>query len=226
MTRLADLIIQFEPELLARHGHHLLPSHVRALGALKACRSRFAPQMLAACTGCHTQRCLPHSCGHRACPHCQHHDSQAWLQRQLQALVPATYFLVTFTLPAQLRALAWHHQRQVYALLMQCAWDTLKTFSLNDKKLAGTPGAVAAGVRRSSLGVATLARGQHLSRKAAAAGLQCRQGLSLAGQHSVTMALQQFGLKLCNQVGQAHHGWQPVVVDVDVDVDVDVQPMV
>ena len=132
MTRLADLIIQFEPELLARHGHHLLPSHVRALGALKACRSRFAPQMLAACTGCHTQRCLPHSCGHRACPHCQHHDSQAWLQRQLQALVPATYFLVTFTLPAQLRALAWHHQRQVYALLMQCAWDTLKTFSLND----------------------------------------------------------------------------------------------
>jgi hypothetical protein len=143
MMRLADVITQFEPALWACHGQQLLPSHARALAALKTCRSRFAPQMLAACEGCHTQRCLPHSCGHRACPHCQHHDSQLWLQRQLQALVPATYFLVTFTLPAQLRSLAWQHQRQVYALLMQCAWDTLKTFSLNDKQLAGTPGAVA-----------------------------------------------------------------------------------
>jgi hypothetical protein len=143
MMRLADLIAQFEPELLQRHGHRMLPSQRQALAALKTCRSRFAAQMLASCEGCHNQRCLPHSCGHRACPHCQHHDSALWLQRQLQALVPATYFLVTFTLPAQLRHLAWGHQRVVYALLMQCAWDTLKTFSLNDKQLAGTPGAVA-----------------------------------------------------------------------------------
>ena len=121
MTRVADLITQFEPELLTRYGAQLLPSHRQALAALKHCRSRFAPQMLASCQGCHSQRCLPHSCGHRACPHCQHHEAQAWLQRQLQALVPATYFLVTFTLPAQLRTLAWQHQRRVYALLMQCA---------------------------------------------------------------------------------------------------------
>lgn len=143
MTRVADLITQFEPELLTRYGSQLLPSHRQALAALKHCRSRFAPQMLASCQGCHSQRCLPHSCGHRACPHCQHHEAQAWLQRQLEALVPATYFLVTFTLPAQLRTLAWQHQRRVYALLMQCAWATLKTFSQNDRQLAGTPGAVA-----------------------------------------------------------------------------------
>lgn len=143
MIKLAELIAQFEPELLARHGHHLLPSHRQALAALKACRTRFAPHMLAACQGCHSQRSLPHSCGHRACPHCQHHESAVWLDRQLKALVPATYFLVTFTLPAQLRHLAWSHQRVVYELLMRCAWDTLKTFSLNDPKLAGTPGALA-----------------------------------------------------------------------------------
>lgn len=143
MMRLADLITQFEPALLERYGPRLLPSHHQALAALKHCRSQFAPHMLAACEGCHVQRCLPHSCGHRACPHCQHHDSAQWLQRQLRALVPATYFLVTFTLPAQLRSLAWQHQRVVYELMMQCAWHTLQTFSLNDAKLAGTPGAVA-----------------------------------------------------------------------------------
>ena len=143
MMRLADLIAQFEPELMARHGPQLLPSQRQALGALKTCRTRFAHHMLAACSGCHTQACLPHSCGHRACPHCQHHESAAWLQRQLQALVPATYFLVTFTLPVQLRTLAWANQRVVYETLMRAAWDTLKTFSQNDPKLAGTPGALA-----------------------------------------------------------------------------------
>jgi hypothetical protein len=91
--------------------------------------------------------------------------------------------------------------------------------------LAVRTGAVAAGVRQAALAVATLTRGQHLSRKAAAAALECGQGLSLAGQHLLPMALQQLGLKLCDQVGQAHHGWPPVGVDVDVD-DGDVQAMV
>jgi len=143
MMRLADLIAQFEPALLTQYGAQLLPSHHRALAALKTCRTRFAPHMLAACEGCHTQACLPHSCGHRACPHCQHHESALWLQRQLKALVPATYFLVTFTLPAPLRPLAWAHQRVVYEALMRGSWDTLRTFSQNDRKLAGTPGALA-----------------------------------------------------------------------------------
>ena len=142
MIALAELIERFEPELLQRYGPRLLPSQYKALAAMKRCRTRFAPRMLAQCTACGEQRSVPHSCGHRACPHCQHHDSQVWLQRQLQSLVPATYFLVTFTLPSELRGLAWGHQRVVYALLMQCAWETLATFSRNDPKLGATPGAV------------------------------------------------------------------------------------
>ncbi len=56
-----------------------------------------------------------------------------------------SYFLITFTftLPAELRGLAWQHQRTVYDKLMQCAWETLRTFSQNHKQLQGCPGAVA-----------------------------------------------------------------------------------
>jgi hypothetical protein len=57
--------------------------------------------------------------------------------------VPAEYFLITFTLPAELRALAWAHQGVLYDLLMRCAWDTLRTFSQNDRQLRGVPGAIA-----------------------------------------------------------------------------------
>jgi hypothetical protein len=57
--------------------------------------------------------------------------------------VPAEYFLLTFTLPAEFRALAFAHQEAIYDLLMHCSWETVRTFSHNDKQLQGTPGAIA-----------------------------------------------------------------------------------
>jgi len=57
--------------------------------------------------------------------------------------VPAEYFLLTFTLPEELRPLAWQHQRTLYTLMIRCVWETVRTFSQNDKQLQGIPGAVA-----------------------------------------------------------------------------------
>jgi len=51
--------------------------------------------------------------------------------------------MVTFTLPAQLREMAWLNQSFVYALLFKLAWEVLKTFGLNDGKLLGKVGATA-----------------------------------------------------------------------------------
>ncbi len=47
------------------------------------------------------------------------------------------------TLPKEFRALAWQHQKAVYNLLFQCAWETLQSFSLTDKQLKGIPGVIA-----------------------------------------------------------------------------------
>jgi len=56
---------------------------------------------------------VPHSGGHRACPHCQHHERQPWLERQRKTRVPGENFLLTFTLPAAFRTLALAHQRSL-----------------------------------------------------------------------------------------------------------------
>ena len=79
---------------------------------LQICRSSLCAQMLAQCASCGAQRLVPHSCGHRSCPHCQHFESQRWIERQTQALLSGTYFLITFTLPQELRGLAWSHQQR------------------------------------------------------------------------------------------------------------------
>ena len=143
MIAMAAVIERFEADFVRQYQNAILPSHLQALHAMKLCRSSLGPRMLAQCSGCDEQRFVPHSCGHRNCPHCQHFESQRWIERQTRALVPGSYFLITFTLPAQLRTLAWQHQRTVYALSMQCAWATLHSFSQNHKQLQGSPGAVA-----------------------------------------------------------------------------------
>ena len=143
MIRLATVIDTFEAGFLAHYRDRLSAEHYRALAAMKQCRTQASPMLQVICTGCEHQKLVPHSCGHRHCPHCQHHESQQWLERQLKKQVPAEYFLLTFTLPAEFRALAWAHQRVVYELLMRCSWETVRLFSQNDKQLQGTPGAIA-----------------------------------------------------------------------------------
>lgn len=140
---ISSIIKTFEHDFLDQYQGRLLPSHLKALSAMKICRTNAAPRMLAGCVDCNYQTFVPHSCGHRLCPHCQSHESQQWLERQLQKQLPVEYFLTTFTLPAELRSIAWQHQRRLYDLLIRCAWETLRDFSENDQSLQGTPGAIA-----------------------------------------------------------------------------------
>jgi hypothetical protein len=142
MMLLSSIIQTFEAEFLATY-QHVLPSQRNALTALKQCRTTHSPMMLAQCDDCEKHVFIPHSCGHRNCPHCQHHESQQWLDRQLNKQVPAAYFLLTFTLPEELRPLAWQQQRILYDLMIRCSWETLNTFAQNDPQLQGQVGAIA-----------------------------------------------------------------------------------
>ena len=143
MIRLSSIIKTFGSSFREEFRDEILPSHRQALSAMESCRTRQNLKMLLGCTECGQKIYVPHSCGHRNCPHCQNHESQQWLERQLKKQVRAEYFLVTFTLPAEFRPLAWRHQRRIYSRMIQCCWDILKTFSRNDKELQGTPGAIA-----------------------------------------------------------------------------------
>ena len=139
MILLSAIINQFESGFLTKYQQTILPSHRKALFFMKRCRQEHGPHMLAKCS-CGTKQYIPHSCGHRSCPHCQNHESHRWTETQLKKLLPAEYFLITFTLPKELRDLAWRNQKLVYGLLFQCVQQVLKTFTVNDNSLQGTAG--------------------------------------------------------------------------------------
>ena len=117
-------------------------SHKKALQSMQKCRQSHGPHMLARCSNddCQEQTYIPHSCGHRSCPHCQNHESWQWIENQLKKQLPAQYFLITFTLPQQLRQLVFWNQQLIYSLMFFCVQEVLKTFTLNDKQLQGLAG--------------------------------------------------------------------------------------
>lgn len=140
--KISHIIKRFESDYFHHYGHSSLPSHQHALARLKDCRSEFSPMMKLECADCHKLAYLPHSCGHRNCPHCQHHESQVWIDKQLKRRVKCKYVLTTFTIPAEFRPLFFSHQRILYALMFAIIWETLQTFSQTDKALQGIPGAI------------------------------------------------------------------------------------
>jgi len=49
MIRLASIVKQFEKDFTQKYQKNLLPSHFKALAAIKTCRSTHSPKMLMQC---------------------------------------------------------------------------------------------------------------------------------------------------------------------------------
>jgi hypothetical protein len=93
--------------------------------------------VLYACESCGRTQTVGRSCGNRHCPTCQQDKTHAWLEKPIDRLLPCPYFLVTFTLPAELRALARSHRRVVYAALFEASSEALRALAA-DPKFVGT----------------------------------------------------------------------------------------
>ena len=141
--KLASIVDQYYDAFKAKYAARLLPAHLKALKAIMRCRTPQAGELQVRCTECDHLQWQPLSCGHRSCPQCQNHEASQWLDRQQVKLLPVEYFMLTFTLPYELRALAWHHQTTVYNLLFATASSTLKDFGLNPIHLGADIGMTA-----------------------------------------------------------------------------------
>ena len=138
--RLVSILDQYHHAFQAKYGSQLLPGHLRAIEAISRCRTPQAGELFVKCFGCGHATWHPRSCGHRSCPQCQNHEASIWLDRQQAKLLPVDYFMATFTLPYELRFLAWNNQTIVYNLLFACVSSTLNDFGLNPKNLGANIG--------------------------------------------------------------------------------------
>ena len=108
----------------------------RALWALTHCRTPALGGNAFACPRCGRVHFAWHSCNHKACPQCGRQATARWVARELTKLVRAPYFLVTFTLPAELRGEFFGpHARQAYDLFFTAVARALSEKLAADKGL-------------------------------------------------------------------------------------------
>jgi len=141
MGRLNTLFAQHGAAYLQRFAATMPAVHQKALGALRACRTPSAGMLLCACPDCDRSRLVPRSCGNRHCPTCQGAKAFAWLQRQCARALPTHHFMITFTVPAPLRAFLRSHPRIGHEALFAASSAAIKTLAANPRYgLGDTPG--------------------------------------------------------------------------------------
>src|SRR5450432_1555920 len=129
---------------LANAGHVSL-DQMKVMSAVESCRT--------AALGGHVARCENGACGHtvigynscrnRHCPKCQGAAAREWLAEREAELLPVGYFHVVYTLPSQLRDIAYQNKRVVYDLLMKAAAETTLTIAADPKHLGAKIGITA-----------------------------------------------------------------------------------
>ncbi len=125
MVEIADIFRLHGPDYRAKFGDRMLPSHLRAMREIEQCRTEALGGQLYFCDQCAKLHYSFHSCKNRHCPKCQNDQAEAWLENQKSLLLPINYFMVTFTLPEELRSLARSHQKTVYNILFRASADAL-----------------------------------------------------------------------------------------------------
>jgi Putative transposase/Transposase zinc-binding domain len=133
MPSVADVLRRYGPEYLERFGATMPAEHKKVLKTVMACRTGQLGMVFYECTSCGRTHAMGRSCGNRHCPSCQQDKTKAWLETQTDRLLPCPYFLLTFTVPAALRAWIRSNQRIAYAALFEASSDAIKTLAANPK---------------------------------------------------------------------------------------------
>ncbi|MGB5986675.1 MAG: IS91 family transposase [Desulfobacterales bacterium] len=142
MVELAEIFRRYGPEYIDRFGSRMLPSHRRAIHDIIGCRTEQMGGHLYCCENPDCQKVVYayHSCGNRSCPKCGQDRTERWLEKQRNLLLPTHYFLVTFTLPGELRLIARSNQKAIYNLLFKASAAALQKLARDPRFVGGQIG--------------------------------------------------------------------------------------
>ena len=129
------------PEYLEAFGTTMPGRQRQVLHKILRCRTPALGGHIFACPDCPGFHYRYHSCNDRHCPQCGQTDADDWLQRQrARLLLPVPYFLVTFTVPEELRLFLRSHPQMGLDLLFATSARTLQELAGNPRRLGAQLG--------------------------------------------------------------------------------------
>ncbi|KAA1256887.1 hypothetical protein LF1_58180 [Rubripirellula obstinata] len=137
MSSVALALRVHAPEYLERFGDRVPLGHRKVLGCITRCRTGELGGVQFQCDSCGSDHWVGRSCGNRHCPNCQKNKTSDWLAKQTDRLLPVHHFLVTFTVPEELRSLLRSNQREGYAAIFACGSETIRDVGSATRSLKG-----------------------------------------------------------------------------------------
>ena len=120
---------------LARYGDRMPANHKKVIRAIRNCGTGAFGQHAFSCDGCGKFHSADSSCGNRHCPTCQTGKSDEWLNKQLKKVLPVNYFMITLTVPSELRELIRANQKVAYAALFKAGSGAIKKLAKDERHI-------------------------------------------------------------------------------------------
>jgi hypothetical protein len=141
MPELADIFRRYGRQYREKYTDKILPSHLRAMRDIEDCRTEMGGHLhLCANDACGQFVYSYHSCKNRHCPKCQNDQAEIWLKKQQDKLLPVPHFLVTTTLPAELRSIARSKQKTIYNILFKTSAEAILKLARDPRFIDGEIG--------------------------------------------------------------------------------------
>jgi hypothetical protein len=133
----ADILRDHGPTWREANQGHVSLEQLKVMNAIERCRTAALGGHVARCenAACSHTEISYNSCGNRHCPKCQGAASRRWLTDREAELLPVPYFHVVYTLPSELRDIAYQNKRVIYNLLMKAAAETTLAIAADPKRL-------------------------------------------------------------------------------------------
>jgi hypothetical protein len=119
---------------------HVSLDQLKVMSAIERCRTAALGGHVARCENCSHTLIAYNSCRNRHCPKCQGAAAKEWLAEREAELLPVPYFHVVYTLPAELRDIAYQNKAVVYDLLFKASAETTLTIAADPKHLGARIG--------------------------------------------------------------------------------------
>jgi hypothetical protein len=136
----ADIFRAHGAAWCAANKGHVSLGQLRAISAIKACRTAALGGHVARCEGCTHTVIGYNSCRNRHCPKCQGSAAREWLVEREAELLAVPYYHMVFTVPAAVADLAYQNKEVIYDILFRASAETMLTIAADAKHLGARIG--------------------------------------------------------------------------------------
>jgi len=136
----ADIFRAHGAAWCATNKGHVSLGQLRAISAIKACRTAALGGHVARCEGCTHTVIGYNSCRNRHCPKCQGSAAREWLAEREAELLAVPYYHMVFTVPAAAADLAYQNKEVIYDILFRASAETMLTIAADAKHLGARIG--------------------------------------------------------------------------------------